>query len=574
MRLRRLSLKFFKKALAFVLLSLSIASAGASTGFAQSAETQPKPVQDATTLTPPRPKEGTPVAIAQAARPTPSAQPQQVISIVHRLSGWKLKTWLAFTNARVLDPSFINRFVYTNIVAGYVLSDGRSVVARLPEADAEMFNFPAEFGFSESKKGADASSLTLFRRDGASLNAKFIGVDGSTWLTFMEADGLQLPPSREARDESLSVGQRVKLFAPLRAQKTQATPGAQSAVYMRVSEINGTIASIARASTGSVTALTVRAEGLSTQVVGGVVMNDAGETIGLVEMSSSQEARIIPASIINRAAARVLERRTSVPRPLLGVRGEAISSTTLKQLETTGWKLEEAYGVLNKQQGVLLTMVAPKSPAALADLRAGDIIVRFNQTEVKTSEDFSFYLNEAGGGASVQLTYLRAAEKTPREVTIKLSEAFNLRAATEMNVTGFQSSVNGYAMTVGAATANARRDLERLRATAAELQALPLMPAPPLQTPSIVADLDWLIVPVDKSQARANSPSMLLVNLVRAGSPAAKLGLRAGDIIVSVNGKTLAQNEWPEKFLLLRAADLSLVVMRGQQRVTLNYSDR
>jgi S1-C subfamily serine protease len=504
---------------------------------------------------------------------TPVAQqPQQVITIVHRLSGWKLRTWLAFTDARVLEPSSVNQFVYTNIVAGYVLGDGRSVVARLPEADAEMFNLPAEFGFNQGGSGPDTASLTLVRNDGARLTAKFIGVDGSTWLTLMESEGLRLAPSREASDTSLTVGQRVRLFAPLRAQKTQ--PSAGGSVYMRVEELRGTITEIARASTGSVTRVTVRAEGLSPQVVGGVVLNEAGETVGLVETSNRGEARVMPASIVKRAAERVLQRRMSVPRPMLGVRGEAIAATTLRQLETTGWKLEEAYRVLNRQQGVLLTNIAPNSPAALADLRAGDVIVRVNEGEVKDSEDFSFLLNEAGGGASVQFTVLRSAEMIPREITIRLSEAFNLNWATEMSLTGFQSSANWYTGSVNAATARVRSDLDRLRAEAARLS--PVTPVPPLaaQPPSIVADLGWLIVPADKSQQRAGAPSALLINVVRSGSPASRLGLRPGDVVVSVNGRTLAENEWPEKFLLRRATDLTLVVMRGPERITLKYSDK
>lgn len=570
-----MSLKFFTKLSASLLLALLMTSAPAF-GQGVSGTTLPTPPvrpQDAPTVPRPGAKVVAPVqAVGVASSTTPPTQPQQVITIVHRLSGWKLRTWLAFTNARVLEPSLVNQFVYTNIVAGYVLGDGRSVVARLPEADAEIFNLPAEFGFNDGRNGTDSSGLTLVGRDGARLSAKFIGVDGSTWLTLMESDGLRLPPSREASDDSLRVGQRVRLFAPLRAQKTRAMAGddAAAAVYMRVEELKGTITEVARASTGSVTRLTVRAEGLSPQVVGGVVLNEAGETVGLVETSKTGEARIMPASIVKRAAERILQRRTSVPRPLLGVRGEAIASTTLKQLSTTGWKLEEAYGLLQKQQGVLLTMVAPNSPAALADLRAGDIIVGFNNGEVKDSEDFSFLLNEAGGGASVQFTFLRAEEKGPREVTVKLSEAFNLNWATE-KFAGFQSRADLYAATVNAATAKVRNDMERLRAEAARLK--PVTPLTPVtvQPPSIVADLDWLIVPADKSKPRPGAPSALLINVVRAGSPADKLGLRPGDVVVNVNGKTLMEDEWPEKFLLRRASELSLVVMRGPNRITLAY---
>lgn len=566
-----MSLKFFTKRYALLLLALLMTSGAALGQSGTVPQTPPARPQDAPVVAKPKAKVVAPAQPVGNASITPPAQPQQVVTIVHRLSGWKLRMLLAFTNARVVEPSLINQFVYTNIVAGYVLGDGRSVVARLPEADAEMFNLPAEFGFNDGRSGADSSGLTLVGRDGARLSAKFIGVDGSTWLTLMQSDGLRLPPSREASDDSLAVGQRVRLFAPLRAEKTRAVVGDDAAaVYMRVEELRGTITEVARASTGSVTRLTVRAEGLSPQVVGGVVLNEAGETVGLVETSNTGEARVMPASIVKRAAERVLQRRTSVPRPLLGVRGEAIASTSVKQLSTTGWKLEEAYGLLKKQQGVLLTMVAPNSPAALADLRAGDIIVGFNNRDVKDSEDFSFLLNEAGGGASVQFTFLRADEKSPREVTIKLSEAFNLKWATE-KFAGFESKANLFDTTVNAATAKVRTDLQRLLTEAARLEAATQLTAVPAQPTSIVADLDWLIVPADKSKPRAGAPSALLVNVVRAGSPADKLGLRPGDVVVNVNGKTLVEDEWPEKFLLRRASELSLVVMRGANRITLAY---
>jgi S1-C subfamily serine protease len=573
-----LSFKFFTKRLTALLFALFMAGAG-TTAWGQGVDaappaTPPSKPQDLPPVVKPLPAPVVSTAVAASAQ-TPVAQPQQVITIVHRLSGWRLKTWLAFTNAKVLDPALVNQFVYTNIVAGYVLGDGRSVVARLPEADAEMFSLPAELGYAPPKNGMDASGLTLVRRDGARLAASFIGLDGSTWLTLMQADGLSLPPSREASEDGLTIGQRVRLFAPLRAVKTQPGAVSGSAIYMRVGELKGTITDIARASTGSVTRLTVRAEGLSPQVVGGVVLNEAGETVGLVETSGAREARVMPASIVKRAAERVLQRRASVPRPLLGVRGEAIAATTLKQLETIGWKQEEASKLLSKQQGVLLTMVTPNSPAALADLRAGDIIVNVNKGEVKTSEDLSFLLNDAGGGASVQVTLLRMAETMPREITVKLSEAFNLKRATEMSFTGFQNYANLYNSTINGAAANMQRELAQLygaasarpqAATAATVQAIPIT--------SIVADLDCLVMPADKAQPRSGAPSVLLINVVRAGSPAAKLGLRAGDVVVSVNGKSVTENEWAAKFLLRKASELSLVVMRGRERVTLNYSDK
>lgn len=563
---------FFKKRVVALLLVLLV-TGGSMVTRGQSAQGRrpATPAKKATIVNPQSAPVKTEIKSgAPAIAATPVAQPLQVITIVHRLGGWKLKTWLTFTNAKVLDPELINQFVYTNIVAGYVLGDGRLVVARLPEAEAEMFNLPAEFGYKGAKTVKDPSALTLVRGDGTRLSAKFIGVDGSTWLTLLEAEGLNLPPSREAAEESLTVGQRVRLFAPLRAQRRPAAAAATaSTVYMSVGEIRGTITDIARASTGRMTRLTVRAEGLSPQIIGGVVLNDAGETIGLVETSGEGEARVMPASIVKRAVERIVQRRASVPRPMLGVRGEAISAITLKQLEVTGWKMDEASKLLKKQEGILLTMVTPNSPAALADLRAGDIILRVNKGEVKNTEDFSYLLNEAGGGASVQFTVLRA-ESAPREVTIKLSEALNLRRAAEMDMAAARgySSLFGTGSTLASEAAR-RRVLDSLAEDAARARAGAAPTPASTRYPTLVADLDYIILPADKSGAGQNSVTMMLVNLVRTGSSAEKLGLRAGDVILSVNGQKLTKSEWAEKLLLRNAADLSLLVMRGRERVTL-----
>ncbi len=309
-------------------------------------------------------------------------------------------------------------------------------------------------------------------------------------------------------------------------------------------------------------------------------MNEAGETVGLVEASRAGEARVLPTSIIRRAAERVISRRASVPRPLLGVRGESISATTLKQLESVGWKQDEAFKLLSKQEGLLLTMVAPNSPAALADLRAGDIILRVNQGSVKNSEDFSFLLNEAGGNASVQFTVLRT-ESTPREITVKLSEAFNLRRATEMsmNMRRLMNFPGTPARRPGVPDIPSRRELEAQVAGAAPMaasvtpEALAAMKA--WKDYSIAAGLDWIILPVDKAERGSNSSSMLLVNSVRPDTSAERLGLRAGDIILSVNGRGLAPSEWAEKFLLLKAtSELSINIVRGRERLTLKLDEK
>src|SRR5688500_15087393 len=86
---------------------------------------------------------------AQATTPRPATAPippREVVTVVHRLSGWKLLAWLAASGPPALEldelPSMKDS--HTNIVAGYIYDDGRTVVARLSqdEVDLESFAMP------------------------------------------------------------------------------------------------------------------------------------------------------------------------------------------------------------------------------------------------------------------------------------------------------------------------------------------------------------------------------------------------------------------------------------------------
>jgi len=62
-----------------------------------------------------------------------------------------------------------------------------------------------------------------------------------------------------------------------------------------------------------------------------------------------------------------------------------------------------------------------------------------------------------------------------------------------------------------------------------------------------------------------------LVEAVQAGSPAAKAGLRGGDVIVAFDGATVASaNDLIDALAAARAgAGASVTVVRGSQRLTL-----
>lgn len=550
----------------------------ASTVVVSAQQPTPRPVP-----APPPPR--TPVAIART--PRPALPPPQIVTVLHRMTGIKLMRWLNRSGAPVAaiiefdNENATSTDMHMSITAGFALGDGQSIIASLPQAEAEVETgviaapseeTQAQGVLAPSPRTAD---MTVVRPDGFQVTADYVGLDGLTGLSLLRIDGLKLPSVPDALEEKLSVGQRVRLYAPEPAGRTDSKPA--NNLYLRLGEIEGRLAAITRSASGRITHLTVRATGLSPSVNGGIAINDAGETVGIVQASSASEARILPAQVIKRAAERVLARRASVPRPVLGVRGKAVNSATMFQFTSGGWSQAEAVALMNKGQGLLLTSVVPDTPAALADLRPGDIIVSVNNNAIKSAEDFSFTLNEAGSDSTVMFTVLRGQNPAPTPA-----------AAPPAPVTAFPS--------LPPAPMASMPPMPSFKLEPFDLPK-PLKPLKPIKvpiklsysfkmatTPKAAQTITARPIPrADRFIARgveiiplAGAGAMrlgaragLLVVSVAPMSQAARAGLREGDVIESVNGKLLSTTARTE-VLFAPDANLTLSIMRRGQKLSIS----
>jgi S1-C subfamily serine protease len=156
-----------------------------------------------------------------------------------------------------------------------------------------------------------------------------------------------------------------------------------------------------------------------------VAINDAGETVGIVDGIDGAEASILPTALICLAAKRVLAQQSSVPKPWLGVTGEPVATLDMEQFVNRGWQVDRATTLAEDQRGILLTWIAPGSPAALAALRAGDVILKVNDEEIQTADDFSWWLQQAGPGSAVRFTIARPDRTTPEAINVRLSESLD-----------------------------------------------------------------------------------------------------------------------------------------------------
>lgn len=601
------------------------------------ASTPPAPARASTTPAPsqtqtPAPKPARPGARTVVAPSTPRAPqapvaPRQVVTVVHRLRGWKLLTWLSSSGMSPfeLDELPTTSDAHTNIVAGFVSEDGRTVVARLPRAEAELESLPSPQPppgfFAATTAGSAEPEFTLVTSDGRRVAARFVGLDASTGLSLLEAEQTVLPetPLGEwGNTEDPTVGQRVHLFAP--------TPVAQGApqagvgyVLLNIDEKVGMLTEVRRAPSGKPFRVVARTADVTPAWTGAIAANELGEVVGIVSQSDSGETQIAPVATILAARARVLKLRGSAPQPWLGVRGDASLKSPLEAWVNMGWKPESALPHIKNGQGVFLTAVAPGTPAAVAGLRPGDVIAQVGARAVRSPEDLSFTLSEAGVGSTVDFTVWRAFEPAPVKVSVRLRGTQNPALATaeaeeraareafkslQLQVRSvrdeeqrLKSNTNSAETAAALAQLSARlREVEermeeiRTRMDEAEsriLAAREYASAPAAVQagglPRVATALTRLescglhvIGLTPRGAARLGARGGLLVVAVRTDSSAASAGLRAGDVIESFNGVSYNRAELRSLLSDLEANTVSLGVVRlnQHQTLTLNLSPR
>jgi S1-C subfamily serine protease len=411
--------------------------------------------------------------------------------------------------AGVDSPFNLTDDVHTNVIAGVAIDDGQTIAAWLPEADLEFSSrgFPKAFANSQFGERsladlryaiADPPDVTVIGADGKQLLAKYIGFDANTGLSIMRLNEKHLFPQVTMRDQPLDRGENVLLFGP------EPVPNApqsllENNLYVRIASIEGRIENVLPAPSGEVARFKVSASRLSDANIGGVAVNEAGETIGIVDGLEGNEATILPAASIRRAAQRVLQRRASVPRPWLGVKGEAVSALKLEQIQNQGWAMDRAADLAGKHRGIMLTSIVPDSPAARASLRAGDVILAVDDKDIRTADDFTWWLEQAGPSSFVRFTVVRPDQTFEDSLNVQLSAMLDPAAGF-----GFR-----YRFPLNKGLSLLEQGIETVA-----------------------------LGPAVASQLKTTAG--LLVVYVDPTAPASEAGLKAGDVIQTIDGKPIA----------------------------------
>jgi S1-C subfamily serine protease len=506
-----------------------------------------------------------PPAGAQATTPAPKAAPaiapippRQVVTVVHRLRGWKLLAWLATRDpfAFELDELPSSSDVHTNIVAGYISEDGRTVVARLPQAEAELDSFPAPpadvFAATTPQAAPKMEAeYTIITMDGRKADAKFVGLDAATGLTLLEASsplGPHLVIGAAGNTEDPTVGQRVLFYSPAPAPPARApipapTPGY---IYVNIDEKEGRLTEVKSGPSGRPFRLVARTPAASPEWTGAVAANEIGEVVGIVSQTGTGETQITPVATVIGARERVMRLRANAPQPWIGVRGDAAFQVPLETWVGFDWKPETAFPHIQDGLGVFLTSVAPGAPAAVAGLKPGDLISRIGARDVRTADDLSLTLKEASVGSSLDFTVWRASEPAPLKFTVRLAAAQNPALETLVAEARAADNANVNTSAVSPEMVRAFEATNPLRAFG--LGGMRLTP---------------------RGASRLGARGGLLVVAVRPGSPAEACGLRAGDVIETANGLEFKLTELRRMISRGSTEPVSLGVVRGGARTTI-----
>jgi serine protease Do len=299
------------------------------------------------------------------------------------------------------------------------------------------------------------------------------------------------------------------------------------------------------------------------------------------------------------AAVGTLVAQTPAPDPQAEPRGRARAMVLMGRGSQIGamtqdLTAEEIKGLSGVTSGVRIQEVDEDSPAAKAGLREGDIVVEFDGERIRSARQFGRMVEETASGRTVRLGIVRNGQRQTVDVTPE-SRAFSW---------GFDGD------RIGRDIARSLRDLEpqlreweprlreqmreiepRLREQMRELE--PRFREFQWDPPAFNFDYDWNMIPGTTRgrlgvQTETLTPQLadyfgvkdggVLVSSVTPESAAAKAGLKAGDVITSIDGGRVRDYDDLLRELRDKSGEVTIGIVRDKKestvKTTIEQSER
>jgi serine protease Do len=168
---------------------------------------------------------------------------------------------------------------------------------------------------------------------------------------------------------------------------------------------------------------------------------------------------------------------------------------------------------LREERGVEITRVEEESPAAKAGLKQGDVVLEYSGQRVEGVEQFMRIVRETPPGREVRLSVYRNG--AAQQITVR----------TAARKAWFSSRSGEHAVEIP------RIELPEIR--------IPDVPRPLMSWRSSFLGIEAESLDAQLAEYFGVKEGVL-VRSVASGSPAEKAGLRAGDVIVRVEDKTVS----------------------------------
>ena len=285
---------------------------------------------------------------------------------------------------------------------------GNQVIIPQPRAPQEKTGYGSAFFIS--KDGylltnhhviENASKVTITLNDRREIDAAVVGSDERTDVALLKVNGAGFPELRTGDVGRLRVGEPVLAIGSPFGFDYSASAGIVSAKMRNMM--------------GETAVPFIQTDvALNPGNSGGPLFNQQGEVVGVNSRIFSGTGGYMGLSFsipidVAMEVADQLKRNGKVTRSYLGV-----------SLQDIDRNLAESYK-LSKPEGSLVTQIAPNSPAAKAGLQAGDVILKYNGTDISRTSELLNYLNRSAPKQQIQLEVLRDDKR--RNISATLSAA-------------------------------------------------------------------------------------------------------------------------------------------------------
>ncbi|MGQ8974997.1 Do family serine endopeptidase [Acinetobacter schindleri] len=285
---------------------------------------------------------------------------------------------------------------------------GNQVIIPQPRAPQEKTGYGSAFFIS--KDGylltnhhviENASKVTITLNDRREIDATVVGSDERTDVALLKVNGAGFPELRTGDVGRLRVGEPVLAIGSPFGFDYSASAGIVSAKMRNMM--------------GETAVPFIQTDvALNPGNSGGPLFNQQGEVVGVNSRIFSGTGGYMGLSFsipidVAMEVADQLKRNGKVTRSYLGV-----------SLQDIDRNLAESYK-LSKPEGSLVTQIAPNSPAAKAGLQAGDVILKYNGTDISRTSELLNYLNRSAPKQQIQLEVLRDDKR--RNINATLSAA-------------------------------------------------------------------------------------------------------------------------------------------------------